>query len=257
MASSAPAAAWYYGSINGPVATSVGIAIFAGHSLVSFFDRLSKDKTSGSSESNSDILIRFGDLLGAHKVDGEMEEAERAEALRACLGILEIFSRQIAKAKQGDLSVSLLTYLGSSTTRMKVRYRNPGNTRPQNREVNAEGLLGHAVCKSGDAPRVVNDIREFGKPAMSSPTQSKVDYRSILFYPIVSNDDAGNTVSGFVSIDCKQPYAFFGNRSNDIVVTCEPILSHISELVREAKNGRTIKATRSRKTRTNQAVSAP
>lgn len=237
MASSAPAVAWVYGTISGLLATAVGAAIFVGHGTVSFLDNLSKDKAVSAGDNESDIVIRFGDLLAAHKLDRTLGERERDDAIRACLGILEIFSRQITKSQNGDISVSLLLYSGNSRTKMKVRHRNPGNTRPVNREVDADKLLGHYACLSGGLPRVVHDIKEFGKAA-SSPTQSKVVYRSIFFYPLVIDADDEKVVRGFVSIDCRRPYAFYGNRSSAIIVTCEPILNHIGELVQEAKNGR-------------------
>lgn len=238
MASSAPAVAWIYGSISGVMATGVGVAVFAGHSLVSFLDRISQQRSNRPGENEGDIIIRFGDLLTAHKVELSVGENERADAIRACLGILEIFSRQITGATRDEVSVSLLLYTGNSRTKMKVRSRNPGNLRPVNREVDAERLLGHAACINGALPRVVHDVREFGKAVVSSPTQSNMEYRSILFCPIVLSIGDEKTVPGFVSIDCKRPYAFYGNKSNVIVVTCEPVLNHIAELVREAKNGR-------------------
>jgi len=238
MASSAPLVAWVYGSISGLLATGVAGAIFVGHSTVSFFDGLSKEKASQSDDNQTDIVVRFGDLLVAHKVKGTLNDIERDDAIRACLGVLEVFSRQITKTRSGDISVSLVLYSGSSQGRMKVRYRNPGNTRPVNREVDADKMLGHTACVNGALPRVVHDLREFGKGSITSPTQSKADYRSIFFFPLTVDSGDEKVVRGFVSIDCKRPYAFYGNRSSSIVVTCEPILNHIGELIQEARNGR-------------------
>ncbi len=238
MASSAPVVAWIYGSITGILAGVVAGSIFIGHSAVSFLDNLSKEKASQSGDNQTDIVVRFGDLLAAHRVRKTLDEIERDDAIRACLGVLEVFSRQITKSQSGDLSVSLLLYIGNSRSRMKIRHRNPGNTRPVNREVDADRMLGHTACVNGALPRVVHDVREFGKSSVSSPTQSKADYRSIFFFPLAADEGEQKVVRGFVSIDCKQPYAFYGNRSNSIIVTCEPILNHIGELIQEAKNGR-------------------
>lgn len=238
MASSAPVVAWAYGSISGLLATGVAGAIFVGHSTVSFLDNLSKEKAIQSDDNQTDIVVRFGDLLVAHKVRGTLNDIERDDAIRACLGVLEVFSRQITRSRSGDISVSLVLYSGSSRTRMKVRYRNPGNTRPVNREVDADRMLGHIACVNDALPRVVHDLREFGRGAVASPTQSHAEYRSIFFFPLAVGEGTEKVVRGFVSIDCKRPYAFYGNRSNAIVVTCEPILSHIGELIQETRNGR-------------------
>lgn len=107
MASSAPLVAWVYGSISGLLATGVAGVIFVGHSTVSFFDGLSKEKANQSDDNQTDIVVRFGDLLVAHKVKGTLNDIERDDAIRACLGVLEVFSRQITKTRSGDISVSL------------------------------------------------------------------------------------------------------------------------------------------------------
>lgn len=238
LASSAPVLAWAYGAISGLMATAVGMGLFGANAVISFLDRLSRKKAANSKDDSTDVIIRFGDLLAALRIEQSTPAGNRDDAIRACLGIIEISCRQITKSQAGDLAVSLVLYVGNSRSRMKNRHRDPGNTRPVNREVDASKLLGHYVCQHGDSPRVVHDIKEFGGTMTSSPTQSKREYRSIFFYPIVINSDEEKVVKGFVSVDCKRPYAFYGNHARSIVVTCEPILSHISELLQEAKDGR-------------------
>jgi hypothetical protein len=236
LAASPPGLGYYYGSLKSltvvVIATS-GIA--AGHSLVSFLDALSKEKAKSEGENHSDMLVRLGDLLNAHKPRKSGPPAQKDDAIRACLGILEIFCRQITRSAKGDVAVSLVLYQGSSRQKMSLRHRNPGNLRPVNREIRTEGLLGHFVCAYGAEPQVVDDVREF---TATSPTQTKPDYRSIFFYPLEVLSKEGKSIKGFVSIDCKKPYAFYGNRSNDIVVTCEPVLNHIRESIQEPGNAR-------------------
>jgi len=236
LAASAPVLAWLYGTISGGKATIIGAALFFLHSVVSFFDALSIEKNSQTDE--NDFVLRIGDLLASHKVGGTLQDSDRDGAIRACLGMLEIVARHVTKSRRGEISVSLVQYVGSSRSRMKVRYRNTGNTRPVNREVDANRMLGHNVCVCGALPRVLHDLREIEKSSIQSPTQSKIDYRSIFFLPIKVGEGERQEVKGFVSIDCKRPYAFYGNRAREIVVDCEPILNHIGELIQEATNGR-------------------
>lgn len=241
LAASAPIFAYYYGSITNVSVVVIATAIIAGgHSAVSFLDALSKQKARSEGDSQADILVRLGDLLNTHKPRRSTSLAEKDDAIRACLGILEIFTRQITKSPKGDVSVSLVLYQGSSRQKMSLRHRNPGNERPVNREIKTEGLLGHHVCETGGNPQVVDDVNEF---SISSPTQSKREYRSIFFYPLEVSGREGKFIKGFISIDCKKPYAFYGNRSNDIVVTCEPVLNHVRELIQEPTNARSTEKT--------------
>ncbi|MBT1155718.1 hypothetical protein J1C56_08950 [Aminobacter anthyllidis] len=229
LASSAPGLAYFYGSIPGWTAIVAGGGFFLAHSLVGVLDKLSKAKSSDDNDVQSEMIIRVGDLLSSLK-SRIAKSSDKDDAIRACLGIIENYARTVTKSKKGDLSVSLVLFSGNSTTRMKVRHRNPGNNRPTNREFDGRSLLGFHACGSGPAPRVVQDLKWFGKPALVSPTQQKVGYRSILIVPVQSSGTAG-AIRGFVSIDCARPYAFYGNRSNVIMVTCEPVFSHINELI--------------------------
>ena len=76
---------------------------------------------------------------------------------------------------------------------------------------------------------------------MKSPTQSSFGYRSIFFIPLSQKVNEVETVLGFISIDSTSAYAFYGNRANTIIVTCEPFISHIQDLLaKERENGRNI-----------------
>ncbi|WP_442580698.1 hypothetical protein ACSBOB_01470 [Mesorhizobium sp. ASY16-5R] len=230
LASSAPAVAFYYGSVGSATAAITAAAIFGGHSIVSFLDRMSKDKAAGSSERQAEMMVRLGDLLNGFK-GKSVASSDRDDVIRACLGILENYVRMITLSKKGDISVSLVLFVGASSTKMKVRHRNAGNDRPTNREFPATHLAGYRACQRGTEPRVVHDLREFPREAMVSPTQSAVTYRSIFIVPVASQTNDGPKVKGFVSIDSPRPYAFYGNRSNMIMVTCEPVFSRINELI--------------------------
>lgn len=238
LAASAPVFGWYYGSIK-TISTVViaTIAIAGANSIIAIFDTMSREKAAAPSEGQTDIINRFGELLSAHRAKKSIAATDKDDAIRACLGIVEIFSRQTTKSKNGDVSVSLVLYQGKSRTKLTIRHRNPGNVRPTGREINAAGLLGHYVCEFGTLPQVLHDTKELAH-RVASPTQSKAEYRSIFFYPLEVASGEGKFVKGFISIDCKKPYAFYGNRANDIVVTCEPVLSHIKELIQEPKNAR-------------------
>lgn len=232
LASSAPAVAYYYGSITGWTASVVGTVLFVAHSTVSLLDRLSMSRKSNGNGGQSDLVVRICDLLS--NVKGKAKTpSDRDNAIRACLGILENYCRTVTRTSKGEVSVSLVLFSGSSQTRMSVRHRNPGNERPTGRHFDAEalGLLGYHACIHGPLPRVVHDLKSFGKHALVSPTQSKVDYRSILIVPVCRRTDGTATIRGFVSIDCTRPYAFYGNRANVIMVTCEPVFSHINDLI--------------------------
>ena len=115
---------------------------------------------------------------------------------------------------------------------MRVRQRNPGNTRPKGRgDLDTERILGHHVCQRGEAPLAINHIKHFGKEFARSPTQSRYDYKSILLIPMVCDTRDGPRKKGFVSIDCNHPYAFYGNRANSIVTMAKPILSRLKEML--------------------------
>ena len=230
VAASAPFIALYYGVIPALTAYVVAACLFASHTLVDALGAVAKRR---APPDESEAIVRFGDLLSAFK-SRSIAPARRDDAVTACLGILEIYGLRITKVAKGNLSVSLVQYVGSSSTRMIIKHRNPGNLRPIGREFDGANLLGHHACKEGALPRVVHSLAHFGK-GLQSPTQSKVDYKSMLFIPIAGNGggEGQSKVRAFVSIDCKRPYAFYGNRSSEIVVTCSPVIKLLTDLLRE------------------------
>jgi hypothetical protein len=230
IASSGPAVAFVYGSIALGLAAATAAAIFVAHALVGLLDRMSREKASGTSEAQTEMMVRLGDLLAGTKANA-VAPSDRDDAIRACLGILENFIRLSTKSKKGEISVNLILYTGNSTTRMKVRHRNAGNDRPVNREFDASHLAGHYACQFGIQPQVIHDLREFPKGASVSPTQTVVSYRSIFIMPVTSSGNRNHVARGFVSIDSTRPYAFYGNRASTIVVACEPVFSRICDLI--------------------------
>ncbi len=231
MAASAPAVAYFTGGpVTGLVAGVAFGAIFVGHSVVSFFGAKSERASKGNAGLGV-MMIRLGDLLAATKVKSTTE-SEKLEAVRALLGVIELFALEITGLRKGEIAVSVARYKGHSSVEMKLVCRNPGNdTRPVNRSFNATNKLGHRACKAGHKARIVNDLRGFGPMAMESPTQSKVSYRSIVLFPLVGVRDGNDFLVGFLSIDATRPYAFYGNRGNDVVVHCQPIVNHIQAIL--------------------------
>lgn len=193
-------------------------------------DRLSKEKAR-SPEFAGTGLVRVGDLLSSYKPDAVRGRQYKETAIEACLGIMESIALPVTKSQTGDVSVTLILYEGSSVTKMRVRKRNPGNTRPLNRPVDTERTLGHYVCQRGDSPLTINDIKHFGKEFAQSPTQTSYDYKAILLIPLLCDTQDGPKPKGFVSIDCNRPYAFYGNRANSITVMSKPILAQLREMI--------------------------
>jgi hypothetical protein len=232
LAAAAPFVALYYGSIGLATAYTAAAGLFGLNLAVGFLG-LAADSKPAEDDSQSEAMIRFGDLLGAMK-QGAVPAGRRSDAIRACLGILEIHARRITKAAKGEIAVSLVQYVGSSSRKMRILHRNPGNTRSvDGREFDVSKLLGHHACGAGSNYRVVHDLGHFGS-SLPSPTQSRVDYRSIFFVPLdVAIGTGGTKMKGFVSIDCRRPYAFYGNRGNEIAVTCAPIVEQLKALLRE------------------------
>jgi hypothetical protein len=231
LAALSPFVALYYGSIGQTTAYVAAAALFGINVIVGFLGLAAEPKRV-TDDSQSEAMVRFGDLLSAFR-SGSVPAARRGDAIRSCLGLLEIYARRITKAAKGEVSVSLVQYAGSSTMKMRILHRNPGNLRTvDGREFDAHTVLGHHACKAGTAYRVIHQLRHFGR--MQSPTQSRVDYKSILFIPLeVTTSGGGTKMKGFVSIDCRRPYAFYGNRGREIAVTCRPIVDHLKDLLRE------------------------
>lgn len=228
-AAAAPVVGYVAGAVPLQIAAISAPVLFVGSAALWSLKALSERK--GSDLTQSDAIVRFGDLISAVK-SGAVPRGKRAEAIRACLGILEIHARQITKVGKGEISVSLVEYVGSSQTKMTIRHRNPGNERPIGREFDGSNLLGHHACMAGVEPRVVHKLSAIDR-GTPSPTQSKVSYSSLFFIPIEVSTSEGPRVRAFVSLDCNRPYAFYGNRSREVVVTCRPFVDQIKELLRE------------------------
>lgn len=108
LAASPPVFAWYYGTIQTVGVVLIATAAIAGlHSVVGLLDALSKEKSSSTSDNQSDVIVRFGDLLAAHRQKGNLAVDAKDDAIRACLGILEIFTRQTTKSKKATFRFPL------------------------------------------------------------------------------------------------------------------------------------------------------
>lgn len=230
MASSAPAVAWYfYSSISGWVAATASVVIFMGHSLTALFDEMSKKKGQGD-DPVTELATRFGEIVQSFP-RGRDGHRHSDDNIRSALGIIEAVARAVTKAEQGAISVCLATYEGSHSERMRLRHRNPGSTRRSNKTFHGPDTVAHYACRSGPDPRVVHDLRKFGPGGRRSPTQSDVTYRSIFIIPVERTTNGERQVCGFISIDSTKPYAFYGNKANSIIIVCEPIISHVQDLL--------------------------
>jgi hypothetical protein len=206
------------------IASGVIFALFTINSLI---EQWLKRKSSVVDAASAETWVRIGDLITSVKSSATPAH-ERDGSITATLGVIEGYARTVTRSPKGEISVSLALYEGESTTNMKIKHRNPGNERPIGRPLrDLKRVLGHIACQSGPGARVVNDLKDFGKDAMFSPTQSSRNYRSLLLIPITS----GRTqkVKGFISIDCARPYEFYKNRARQLVVTCEPLIDHIQQ----------------------------
>lgn len=231
MASSAPAVAWhFYSSITVVQAALASAVIFGGHSLTSLLDGMSKRKKQ-SANPIVELTIRAGEILQSLP-SRQVTRTDVDDSIRSALGVIEAVARSVANASKGEIAVCLATYEGSHRTRMRIRHRNPGNSRPFNKSFHGPDFIAHYACQSGSDPRVVHDVRKFGSASRKSPTQSAVNYRSIFIIPVKRKiRGEGTEVCGFISIDSVKPYAFYGSKENAIIIVCEPIVHHIQELI--------------------------
>lgn len=201
--------------------------IFVLFTINSLLEQWLKRKSSVVDAASAETWVRIGDLITSVKSSATPAH-ERDGSITATLGVIEGYARTVTRSPKGEISVSLALYDGESTTKMKIKHRNPGNERPIGRPLrDLNKVLGHIACQSGPGARVVNDLKDFGKEAMFSPTQSSRNYRSLLLIPITSSRT--QKIKGFISIDCARPYAFYRNRAKQLVVTCEPLIDHIQE----------------------------
>lgn len=230
MASSGPVVAWYvYSSIAGWMAAGAGAVIFLGYSVTNLLDEMSKRK-GRDGDLVTEIATRFGEVMQSFPRGGH-DPKHGDDNIRSALGIIEAVARAVTKSEKGGISVCLATYEGTHSERMRIRHRNPGSTRPVNKCFDGTSTIAHRACKSGPDPRVVNDLRAFGSKGRRSPTQSDVTYRSLFIIPVERVTGAQKRVCGFISIDSTRPFAFYGNKQNAIIVVCEPVISHIQDLL--------------------------
>lgn len=229
-ACSAPFLAYFvYGSIPLAAAIIASLYLIILYAVGSRLERWVSINAVGESPPEEQIWIRIGDLLASVRSEATLD-GDREHSIQSTLGLIEGYARQRTRSPLGEISVSVVLYSNGDCTKMTVKHRNIGNKRPVKRVLNdLDRLLGHRVCSAKKvAPRVVNDLQSFGREIDVSPTQASTSYRSILFVPL--KDAKSNKIKGFISIDCTTPYAFFGNDSDAIIVTCEPLISHIAEL---------------------------
>lgn len=228
MSTSGPAITHFiFKKITLAEAAIASCVIFTLFTINSLLEQWLKRKSSVVDAASAETWVRIGDLISSVKSSATPAQA-RDGSITATLGVIEGYARTVTRSPKGEISVSLALYDGESTSKMKIKHRNPGNERPIGRSIkNLNKVLGHIACQSGPGARVVNDLKDFGKEAMFSPTQSSRNYRSLLLIPITSSRT--KKIKGFISIDCARPYAFYRNRAKQLVVTCEPLIDHIQE----------------------------
>ncbi|NSY41194.1 hypothetical protein [Leisingera sp. ANG59] len=175
------------------------------------------------------IWVRFGNLLNTVK-SGATPSAQKNPSIEFTLALATSLAAQVTGIKQSEFAASLVLYDGDERVRMKIDHRDRGSDRPIGRQINdLETVLGHHACQSGAAPRVVADVKRFGKYGLKSPTQSRPNYRSIFLHPVTSVQKG--SVAGFMSVDCTVPHAFHGHRADDLAALLEPLKAHIEEMI--------------------------
>lgn len=219
-------AAFGYEVVSVTVGLSVAAALFVGHLVVGGLETWAERKSGLVDANEEEIAIRVGDLVSSIRSDKTRAE-DKHSSIVASLGIIEGYARLLTKSTKGQISVSLALYTGTGESEMKLAFRHPGSERPVNRRFRVKNVLGHYATQAGNAPRIVNNLKSFGKNALASPTRTTSSYRSILFFPI--NVDQVSGKKGFISIDCTKKYAFFGTVAERIVFMCQPLVAHIED----------------------------
>lgn len=194
-----------------------------------FFDRRSAKAKSEGYASTEALWVQFGDLIDSVKSEATLK-ANKDKSVRASLGIIQNYAQSITKSSKAEVSVTVALYKGSGREKMTIFARNPDSDRPLGRTIHdLDYVLGHRACLYGNHPRVVGDLKKFGKYAFKSPTQAKCSYRSILLVPLTSERGENREMQGFMSVDCVRPHAFHGSNADEILMTCEPFISHIKQ----------------------------
>lgn len=220
---------WAYESISLFQAVIGAGAILVVRLWIGLSGRMALLPSTAGASGEMELVVRFTEMM--HLVEHRSaDQDDTTDGIRAALGVIEIIARHVTKSEKREISVSLATYNGNHSEEMKIRLRNPGNERPVGKFA-TRFVVGHYVCRHGRAPRVVHDLRDFGPKGFSSPTRGAMNYRSIIFIPLVRTVDDRTEPCGFISVDSARPYAFYGGRDDAIVVACEPFTSHIQALI--------------------------
>lgn len=214
-------------TINQAVLAIIGLATL--YCITWYFERRSASSKSKDTVTNEALWVQFGDLIDSVKSEATLK-ANKDKSVRAALGIIQNYSQTITKSSKQEISVTVALYRGSGMNNMTIFARNPSNDRPLGRRIHdLDYILGHRACLHGADPRVVGDLKRFGKKAFKSPTQAKCSYRSILLVPLTIDKGEVTEMRGFLSIDCVRPHAFHGSHADEILMTCEPFISHVKQ----------------------------
>ena len=219
-----------YSTITLWQATVGSFLIFSGSALMSFLDNVSEKKKSSQQIDQTESIIRVGELLRLCAPTSRAK-SYRDDMVRSALGIIENYAKQQTKSRRDEISVAIALYEGSSTTNLRIRHRNPGNTRPLGRHFDGKGILGHHACQGGSGPKIVHNINRMHASFRKSPTNSKVLYQSFLILPLTLDRNGKKVIGGFLSIDSTRPYTFYGSRGTVLIVNLEPIVEHIQKLL--------------------------
>mgnify|MGYP001090570447 CR=1 FL=1 len=139
--------------------------IFVLFTINSLLEQWLRRKSSVVDAASVETWVRIGDLITSVKSSATPAQ-ERDGSITATLGVIESYARTVTRSLKGEISVSLALYDGGSTTKMKIKHRNPGNERPIGRPLKKlNKVLGHLACQSGPGARVVNDLEDFGREA--------------------------------------------------------------------------------------------
>ncbi len=216
-----------YQKISAPQAFIAAAALIFLLLFNKLIDKIHSIRDDSRALASQETWVRFGDLITSVKSSATLA-SNKDNTVSAALGVIETYTRQITKSPKGSISVSLALYNGNGTSAMTIKHRNPGNERPTGRRLrNLDNVVGHIACQEGPHPRVVADLKLLGQEVYFSPTQSKCTYRSLVIIPITASGNG--KIKGFVSIDSVKPYAFHGSIADQLVVTTEPLISHIQD----------------------------
>lgn len=221
-------AAYFYKTLGVPQALYASVVLVSLYLALSVLKWWKERRSNGSGVGDRIVFLRISELVQSVQSAATLSR-NKPDSIRSCLGIIEACARNIAKSKEGDVSVSLVMYKGSSTNKMEIRYRNHGSSRKTPHTINdLSVVLGHYLCQSEKRVRIVNDLKAFGADFFVSPSGSEAKYRSVCFFRI--DDMQTDRPRGFVSVDCTTPYAFAGRRGKNLIIDCEAMIDHIQHI---------------------------